>query len=400
MVRFRSLVLSVIALTCLVGGAFPQPATEAAETGSPGAPPALPLSPDPGSDNVLYSVSAVSPTDAWAVGSYVTKTTGVFHTMILHWNGAAWSRVKGPSNDNLFSVSATSPTDAWAVGYYQSTTGVLRNVILHWNGLVWSRFKSPSPSSISNYLSGVSAHSATDAWAAGVYENDANGVHRTLILHWNGTAWSRIKSPNPSSVNNFLASVSASSANDAWAVGSQVDAVTRNNRTLILHWDGTAWSRVKSPSPSSSNNLPSGVSADSATDAWVVGNYVSDTTGYFRTLILHWDGTVWSRIKSPNPSSSHNILVGVSAVSATDAWAVGIYVNTTTVLDRALILHWNGAVWSRVKSPNPDAGHKTLSGVSADSATDAWAVGSFVGATTGKDRTLISHWDGAVWSRT
>jgi hypothetical protein len=345
-------------------------------------------------------VSAVSPTDVWAVGNYVTKTTGAFHTMILHWNGAAWSRVKGPSNDNLLSVSATSPTDAWAVGYYQTMAGALRNVILHWDGHVWSRFKSPSPSSISNYLSGVSAHSGTDAWAAGVYENDADGVHRTLILHWNGKTWSKTKSPNPSPVNNFLSSVSAASVGDAWAVGSQVDATTRNNRTLILHWDGTAWSRVKSPSPSSSNNLPSGVSADSATDAWVVGNYVSNTTGYFRTLILRWDGTAWSRIKSPNPSSSHNILNGVSAASATDAWAVGIYVNTTTVLDRALILHWNGTVWSRIKSPNPEAGHKMLSGVSADSANDAWAVGSFVGATTGKSRTLISHWDGAVWSRT
>jgi hypothetical protein len=35
-----------------------------------------------------------------------------------------------------------------------------------------------------------------------------------------------------------------------------------------------------------------GVSADSATDAWAVGYYISKGVRY--ALILHWNGTVWS----------------------------------------------------------------------------------------------------------
>ena len=50
---------------------------------------------------------------------------------------------------------------------------------------------------------------------------------------------------------------------------------------------------------------------------------------------------------SPNPSSTINELHGVSAVSATDAWAVGDYVNNTTSADDTLILHWSGTSWSR-----------------------------------------------------
>jgi len=41
-----------------------------------------------------------------------------------------------------------------------------------------------------NALTSVSANSANDAWAAGSYINDTTGVRDTLILHWNGTAWS------------------------------------------------------------------------------------------------------------------------------------------------------------------------------------------------------------------
>jgi hypothetical protein len=34
------------------------------------------------------------------------------------------------------------------------------------------------------------------------------------------------------------------------------------------------------------------VSADSATDAWAVGYYTKAST---RTLLLHWNGTAWSK---------------------------------------------------------------------------------------------------------
>jgi hypothetical protein len=78
--------------------------------------------------NELYGVSAVSGSNAWAVGRQ--NSAGVFKTLILHWNGAAWSTVKSPSASSsdaeLFGVSAVSGSDAWAVGWY-------------WNGVVLER---------------------------------------------------------------------------------------------------------------------------------------------------------------------------------------------------------------------------------------------------------------------
>src|ERR1017187_4898037 len=91
-----------------------------------------------------------------------------------------------------------------------------------------------------------------------------------------------------------------------------------------------------------------GVSAASATDAVAVGGYINPTTGASETLALQWNGTKWSKVASPNPggSSDYSYLNGVSANSATDAWAVGTYGNLTTGAEETLILHWNGTSWS------------------------------------------------------
>ena len=61
----------------------------------------------------------------------------------------------------------------------------------------------------------------------------------------------------------------------------------------------------------------------------------------------------------------------MSALSRTDAWAVG-----TSFGPDDLTLHWNGTAWSQVSVPSPGStANKQLSGVSAVSASDAWAVG-------------------------
>ena len=324
---------------------------------------------------------------------------------------------------SLSDVSANSATDAWAVGAYTNpTTHATKSLALHWNGTSWCKVASPNPggttsSSDYNILSGVSANSATDAWAVGWYEPNT-GATETLALHWNGTSWSKVASPNPGGTGffdvNYLSGVSANSATDAWAVGYYFNPTTLAGETLALHWNGAKWSKVASPNPggttsSSDYNILSGVSANSATDAWAVGDYGNPTTGAEETLVLRWNGTKWSKVASPNPggttsSSDYNSLSGVSSDSAIDAWAVGDYGNPTTGAEETLVLRWNGTKWSKVASPNPGGttssiDYSTLSDVSSDSAIDAWAVGAYGNPTTGAEETLVLRWNGTKWSK-
>src|SRR5579864_5164851 len=67
-----------------------------------------------------------------------------------------------------------------------------------------------------------------------------------------------------------------------------------------------------------------GVGASSASDVWAVGENDADReTPYAQ----HWNGSSWSSVPIPLPGPSSDILdgglFGVSALSASKAWAVG-----------------------------------------------------------------------------
>jgi hypothetical protein len=93
--------------------------------------------------------------------------------------------------------------------------------------------------------------------------------------------------------------------------------------------------------------------------------------------------------------STAGSLAGVAAASDSNAWAVGY--TGTGASDNVLMLHWNGTAWSRVTSPKVLTGAGELSAITVISATDAWAVGS-TGSSV-KPHTLLLHWNGTRWIR-
>jgi hypothetical protein len=76
------------------------------------------------------------------------------------------------------------------------------------------------------------------------------------------------------------------------------------------------------------------------------------------------------------------LLFGITAISASNLWAVGVSVNNHT---QTLIEHWNGTKWSIFPSPTPGT-NGGLSAVAASSAHNVWAVGSYSNGRV--DRTL------------
>ena len=337
------------------------------------------------SSNELLGVAAVSACQAWAVGGFNQGN----QTLIERWNGTAWKQQPSPnpggsSEQNLlFGAAATSATNAWAVGFYNTGTSDL-TLIERWNGFAWIRQPSPNPSSTGDRLAGVTAISATNAWAVGSDSGD------TLIEHRNGTAWKQVPSPSPGNDGNQLVGVAAVSPTDVWVVGYYLN-ITGGRHTLIEHWNGAAWKQVPSPSPGGSNDsVLGGVDATSSTDVWAVGNYFTNGDRMSRTLVEHWNGTVWKQVPSPNPGPAPgSTLRGVAAISAGNVWAVGSS-DSNGAMDRTLIEHWNGTAWKQVPSPNPGASIDDLIGVAATSGTDIWAVGE-ASKVESTSRTLSLH---------
>jgi hypothetical protein len=385
------------AFVLLVSGwlAAPGMTTAAAATCGPWSASQEPPNPGPHPD-VLNGVTVLSAANAWTVGSYYNGQ--VDQNLIVHWNGSMWKVVPSPdvggsSHENfLLGVYAISAHNIWAVGSHNNGTAD-RTLTMHWNGLDWKVVPSANlgGSASENFLEGVSAASASDVWAVGKHD-DGLGF-QTVIEHWDGTSWSKVASPDPGGpgVNNELTGVTALSATDAWAVGFYVKGGAY--RTLILHWAGSTWTAVSSPNANTpgNDNFLQAVAATSDNDIWAVGNVSDGTTE--RTLIEHRTGSQWAVVPSPNPATGTGDidgLLGVTATSTGNAWAVGFYAHA---IDRTLIVHWNGANWATVPSPNLGgrASESVLTGVDASGSCSAWAVG-FYDSPTVPAKTLALHW--------
>ncbi|HUS14661.1 MAG TPA: S-layer homology domain-containing protein [Chloroflexia bacterium] len=337
-------------------------------------------------DNHLLQLAGVSPNEQWAVG-YYTNGSGVEQTLIEHRAGGDWTLVPSPNGgsggaNRLQGVTALAADDAWAVGDYAGASG-RQTLIEHWDGSTWAIVASPNPGT-QNYLNAVTAVAADDIWAVG--NSIGTGGQGTLLLHWNGSTWSVVPGlpPSPYYGRNLLA-VSAAAANDVWAVGTIDDAVYPN--TLILHWNGSGWSQVASPSPGVQYvDTLTGVTALATNNAWAVG--YNSFNGVLRNLTLHWDGTAWSVVSSPNVGAGANMLNAVAASSGSEVWAVGAFTATVT---QTLALRWSGSTWGIANPPSPGAGGAGLSGVAIYPGSDLWAVGEQRAASGSPARTLVIH---------
>lgn len=324
----------------------------------------------------FYSVSATSARNVWAVG--LSAAGG----QIAHWNGSSWADYD--FSDGYQAVWAQSRTDVWAVGgtsWFYPTQTLAR----HWNGKTWTQVRTPTPGG-SAWFNSVAATSPRNAWAVGCIcggPGDA-GFSIPLIEHWNGKRWTRQSLKRPENSGELMG-VTAISARDAWAVGSTTNGGP--NGALIEHWNGKQWKRFW-PGTANGRGALQGVSATGADNVWAVG--YNNNTSTAVSVILHWNGKHWRPVPSPNPTGSTN-LWDVSASSPDNAWAVG-YTNLSCPCATAAF-RWNGTTWTAVPSVNPpDGSIDALLGVVAISPSDAWAVG-----TTDWSSTIIEHWNGTAW---
>ena len=197
-----------------------------------------------------------------------------FVYILMHWDGTIWSVVNGPpvNSSALSSVKAFATDDVWAVGYkdYDNTHGTSATFTLHWDGTTWSEIPSPNVSNQTS-LSGVDGATPHDVWAVGYSGFSDVGA---LTMHWDGTAWTVVPTPT----DGWFSAVKAFSATNVFAVGTSV------NKPLSTRWDGTQWRVIPTPPV----NIPGWLSAISGLDGsiWAVG-----VQGFRREatdLIFNW----------------------------------------------------------------------------------------------------------------
>ena len=349
-------------------------------------------------NNSLLGVTCSAANDCWAVGSYFNGVAQ--QTLIQRWDGDRWEILPSPTTDParaniLYDVICNARDDCWAVGYHAGDAA-FQTLILHWDGSAWTIAPSPSTAPTeNNFLHDITCSSETDCWAVGFY--DSGSAYQTLAVHWNGETWALAASANTSPTQeNRLSAVTCNSATDCWAVGRHFTGTAY--LTLVQRWNGSAWSIVSSPNSDGApeNNLL-GVTCASADDCWAIGTYGAGG-GTAQPLIEHWNGSAWSIVGSPAPTSAaqnYNFLRNVVCTSSTNCLAVGYAFIEGK--NRTLIERWDGQEWTIAASPNTSETQSNfLFGLTCDRTTrECWAAG-YHHDDRGLLQTLMLHQPGTL----
>lgn len=340
-------------------------------------------------DSQLYGVWSYKPGEAFCVGASRTLPASDMPLAIRASlsTSAKVDPVVAPSGPyimgRLYGVAQPKPkAKPWAVGFFFPSAAVeMRSLAAQLSSGLWKIIPTPNvdvPTPAENWLHGVSGTSPSDVWAVG-FSRQFPFDERSVILRWDGAAWTLTAAPSLGK-QDALVGVSALSANNAWAVGGTVDYSSKQ-QSFILRWDGVAWNVVPGTGgPGSTGHFLVGVAAVSSGSAWAVGSAL--VSGTYKGLIVRWHQNQWKFARHIGSE-----LKAVSASASNNVWAVGHKPGP-------LVLRYNGSTWS--PQPTPLLPTDVLEGVHAVSPTDVWVAGRRR-ARVKSFKTLVAHWNGSTW---
>ncbi|GGP81238.1 hypothetical protein GCM10010140_07660 [Streptosporangium pseudovulgare] len=265
---------------------------------------------------------ATGPRDAWI---FAATAAVAAH----HWDGERWSRVPLPDMDynagEGTGAAALAPDDVWlTVGDHAA----------HWDGRAWTVTRLPA------WAASVSAAAPGQVWAVGgtgpPSEQGGSGS-QAATMRWDGRSWRLVPAPEdrtPSRAMNSegkpdgsipsirLTHVVAHGPGDVWATGTRSDFDYEDGSvtsSIAMHWDGTAWSWVRSPAEVSA-------SGSDGAGGIILVDQEADEGGLSGTIRIGPDG---SRTGLPRMAGvNRRREVEVSAVSAVPGtgtvYAVGL----------------------------------------------------------------------------
>jgi hypothetical protein len=229
----------------------------------------------------------------------------------LHWDGTTWSKEALPnlnSGSHLYGVAAVSPQEAWAVGSVPNGTNP-QTLVLHRVSGTWTRVTSANHNTDTNMLQAVDVVASDDIWAAGRY--DAGGETLVLTEHWNGGTWTEVSYSDLGSLD-WSNGLTAAGPDDVWLAGH---ATAGSSSGQIGHWAGSAWTAELAALD------VGGIDARTPGDVWAVGEKLGSIGA--NTWSRHFNGSAWTVVLGENPGSTASWFTDVSNDDATGTWAIG-----------------------------------------------------------------------------
>jgi hypothetical protein len=221
------------------------------------------------------SISGSGPDDVWISADNGTDFSG--SSVVAHFDGRHWSREDGnPNGYGESIVSGSSPDDVWMFDI---------GSVERFDGREWISGQKPSPIMQTPGYIGVPAgyEYPSYAWVGGVNDVWVPGEQvGAIVQHYGCGRWvTQQLQPNADTSGSAVIAVYGIDSDDVWAVGGFRDEFGAGGaeRSIALHWNGTAWTNVRTPAPATiartaqwtpASAMLSSVHASSRTNVWAV----------------------------------------------------------------------------------------------------------------------------------
>ena len=254
--------------------------------------------------------------DVWIEGenSIWGVSTNGNHSIVIRWDGATWTRMPTPTDDELLSkIWGRGENDIWVAGLHDGYGGVSIPLVSHWDGERWTRVADfPATAKRVHQIGGFGADGVSFADYAGIVHFDGSAFHTlgatdctTTWGNADGDVWAacgqghiyRLGSIGWNetyamhSESGHFTSIHGTSSSDVWAVGM------KDGYGVAVHWDGATWTETPLQDP---------LFQEPPVDVlWGIVTLNGETlaVGAAHTM-LSWDGTKWSKRKSNLPDDA------------------------------------------------------------------------------------------------
>ncbi|WP_433515438.1 hypothetical protein ACQP2T_07335 [Nonomuraea sp. CA-143628] len=334
-------------------------------------------------EGVRSPTPAVSPATAGPAAPTTSSTAGQPIEQSRRWKDIKVPKLKRASG--MIKVKALGRRDAWAIGFEdgaEDSEGV--GVLLRWGGSAWARV--PLPWKDEDGLRALDVDGQDGVWiSAG-----------SKIARRSGGRWTTFE-PFGIAENYFFYDIAVDKGR-AVLLGDGPEG------PYAVRWDGRKFSlnSVGDGGRMNAVSLKSG-------HMWIVGATDHLECQGVTAAIWHTDPvhTNWYMDDGLVPNVPGGVLKSVWQIDPDDVWAVGelspseqerdsqsgrcIDKPKSDVPPVPLVMHWDGAIWKRVKLP---AWNVSLTSVTAAGKNNVWASGVGPGG-----EIAFLHYDGVKWTR-
>ena len=237
---------------------------------------------DTPTDSPLFAIHGISATDIWAVGGNSYGQTDNEKSVILHYDGTAWSSQTPPDYMGSYyvmrDVFVAGSGDVWGIADYSS-------YLCHYNGTAWEFVETGLTDLPYNFYA-LYGFAADDIYVAGGCDT---------ILHYDGTDWTmqnQYASCDPTFDMNMLYDVWGTDENNIFACGNGGQIFHLQNKTL-------PWIEIHEHGGIFNGTTLNAISGSAADNIFFTGN---------NGVIWHYNGSDFSTIPNSNTSTLNTVI--------------------------------------------------------------------------------------------